>query len=323
MFNIDQFLEEESEENDKYLRNGIKKYKHRTRKEKIRYCGRAMGRVRDANIGALRPIYEWRCGIIRPGNNPDEQDVCEKCVRYSRQKKYKTALDRIDLALNNGDTIFCVTVDDSKEMRDVQRKSKSEGYEYIALPIDDSDGRIVFLNGPVMGNEEIIDYTEIKSRLSAATRDLPSGNISGKLGIGALNLDNADFILQTSYGVYEIDSKKEAELDAVAIALTSDIEITRETFQDLYDLRQSIFIELVREFDKKAILIQSGETPIDFNFARNTFTRVRVAESGRIDLLDPDTRNALNEIKHGVMDKIEKYKYREGDDDLSSLGLCG
>lgn len=322
-FDIMGFLEEQTEaESNQYLRNGIKKYKYRTRDEKIQHCGRVMGKTRDANIGALRPIMEWRCGIIRSGDGPDEQNVCPKCVRYTRQKKYKKALDRIDYALNGGDTIFYSVANDAKEMRDVQRKTKSSGYDYISLPIDDSGKRLVFLNAPVMGNERIVDYLEIKTLLSEATRNLPKGNISGKLGDGVHREDDADFMLRTSYGVYDIDSKKEAELDAVAIALTSDIEITKESFQDLYDLRQEIFIELVKQFDHRAVLIESGPTPIDFNFVQKTFARVRVAESGRLDLLDPDTRMALNEIKNGVMEKIEEYKgCDEGPDDLSSLGI--
>lgn len=322
-FDVMSFLEDQQTEySSQFLRNGIKKYKYRTRDEKIRYCGRVMGKTRDANIGALRPIVEWRCGIIRAGDGPDEQNVCPKCVRYARQKKYKKALDRIDCALNAGDTIFYSVVNDPKEMRDVQRKSKAAGYDYISLPVDDSDKRIVFLNGPVIGNEKIVSYLEIKTLLSEVTKNLPNGNISGKLGDAVHRGEVADFVICTSYGVYDIESKREAELDAVAIALTSDIEITRETFQDLYDLRQKIFMELVKQFDPRAILIESGPTPVDFDFVQKTFTRVRIAESGRLDLLDPDTRMALNEIKNGVMEKIEEYKgHDDKPDDLLSLGI--
>lgn len=325
LFDVMSFLEDEQkEESSQYLRNGIKKYKYRTRDEKIQYCGRVMGKTRDANIGALRPIMEWRCGIIRPGEGADEQSVCPKCVRYARQKKYKKALDRIDYALNAGDTIFYGIATDAKEMRDVQRKSKASGYDYISLPVDDSGKRIVFLNGPVIGNEKIVDYLEIKTFLSEATRNLPKGNLSGKLGDAVHREETADFMIRTSYGVYDIESKKEAELDAVAIALTSDIEITKETFQDLYDLRQEIFIELVKQFDPRAVLIESGLTPVDFDFVQKTFARVRVAESGRLDLLDPDTRMALNEIKNGLMEKIEEYKGCDDEpDNLSSLGIYG
>lgn len=303
-----EFAKEEKDRQEMYLRNGIKKYKYRTREEKIRYCGRVMGKARDAYFGGLRPIREWRCGIVRPGDGDDEQEICHDCANYVKRKKYRMALDRIDFAIESGDTIFFGIVHDKDEMRTVQRRAKSSGYEYLSLPTEVDDVRVVFVNGPVVENLEIIDRDEIKRKLSQVTRKINNGNLSGKLGIEVTNTENADFVICKSYGVYDIDDEQEGKFDAVSIALTSDVEITRETFQDIYDLRQKIFMELVKGIDPNAVLIETGPSPVDFEFAKKSFAKMTVQESGRLDMLDPETRNALTEMKNGVLEKIEEYK---------------
>lgn len=293
-----------------HLRYGIPKYKYRTRAEKIKYCGRVMGTARDGNFGGIKPIREWRCGIVHPDEVNGDLTVCSNCVNLAKQKRYAKALDRIDFAVDRGDTIFCVVTNGKNELRDVQRDSKRLGYEYMAIPTEVKEQRYVFANGPVRG-AEITPYSEIKMQLSYLNRKLNDGYVSGKLGLEAVDEQDTDFSLALSYGVYDIDGKKEAEFDAIAIVLTSDIDITRDTFQGIYDLRQKIFIELVKTIDSQAVLIDSGVSPINFDFAKESFVRVRVKESGRIDLLDPDTKNALYQMKQSVLNKIEEYKVND------------
>lgn len=308
----------------KFYNNGKKKPKFRDRIERICSCRSEIGRGFDTLSQTTRTIYERPCGIVDPGPDGD-LPVCEKCVFYRREKRIREFSDRIDRAINEGETLFVIYSHNKKEMQNIQKAAIKNGYTYIGLPTENKDERVVVLNGEISGSI-ITPEREIKEIIHQLAGVVGRGRVSGKLGLSSdvplektLPVPNVFY----SYDKSIVNGSVFASIEAKAIFATSNMPMDSDS--DLLELikkRHGIIIGMLRKHDPEAKMILLDEVMVNPAELRKNIYVKKLKEFGAKRMLEPETRDAMDQMQEEVFGyDIEREQEKDLDDSLMALGF--
>lgn len=158
------------------LWDGIPAFENRTQEEKVKYCGRIIGR-------------RWGLdGVVWINEHPCHQYtgefICQKCLdRRENKRKYDYA-DRLT-AVRDKDLSITTAHSDS-DLVSIRVAAKRRGYEIMAIPNGDGT-KTVFVDGHFehkgeFGDLRRINYTEALKIVSAKAGLFSDKKVSGKLG---------------------------------------------------------------------------------------------------------------------------------------------